>query len=65
MAEDGLVEMTSSYLVIDTSPEGISSVYQAGKYHDHIVRTDAGWRFKTKRAIYDTTRVQTLLAYPI
>jgi anthranilate 1,2-dioxygenase small subunit len=65
MVEDGVVEMTSSYLVINTSSEGVSSVYQAGKYHDHIVRTDAGWRFKTKRAIYDTTRVQTLLAYPI
>jgi anthranilate 1,2-dioxygenase small subunit len=63
--EEGVVEMTSSYLVINTSTEGASSVYQAGKYHDHVVKTDDGWRFKTKRAIYDTSRVQTLLAYPI
>lgn len=65
MAEQDVVEMTSSYLVINTSTEGASSVYQAGKYHDQIVRTAEGWRFKTKRAIYDTARVQTLLAYPI
>jgi anthranilate 1,2-dioxygenase small subunit len=63
--KDGVVEMTSSYLVINTSTEGVSFVYQAGKYHDHVVKTDEGWRFKTKRAIYDTSRVQTLLAYPI
>jgi anthranilate 1,2-dioxygenase small subunit len=60
-----VVEMTSSYVVINTSTEGSSSVYQAGKYHDQIVRTAEGWRFKAKRVIYDTSRVQTLLAYPI
>jgi anthranilate 1,2-dioxygenase small subunit len=65
MVEDGMVEMISSYLVINTTTEGASLVYQAGKYHDHVVKTTDGWRFKTKRAIYDTSRVQTLLAYPI
>jgi anthranilate 1,2-dioxygenase small subunit len=65
LVEENVVEMTSSYLVINTSPEGTSSVYQAGKYHDHVVKTADGWRFRTKRAIYDTSRVQTLLAYPI
>jgi anthranilate 1,2-dioxygenase small subunit len=29
------------------------------------VRTAEGLRFKAKRCIYDTSRVQTLLAYPI
>jgi anthranilate 1,2-dioxygenase small subunit len=65
LAGEGVVEMTSSYLVVNTSTEGASSIYQAGKYHDRIVKTADGWRFKTKRAIYDTSRVQTLLAYPI
>jgi anthranilate 1,2-dioxygenase small subunit len=65
LVEEGIVEMTSSYLVINTSTEGSSSIYQAGKYHDRVVKTADGWRFKTKRAIYDTSRVQTLLAYPI
>jgi anthranilate 1,2-dioxygenase small subunit len=65
LVEEGIVEMTSSYLVVNTSTEGASSIYQAGKYHDRVVKTADGWRFKTKRAIYDTSRVQTLLAYPI
>jgi anthranilate 1,2-dioxygenase small subunit len=59
------VEMRSSYLVINTSQLGQSSVYQTGRYHDLVVRDGDGWRFKTKRAIYDTSRIQTALAIPI
>jgi anthranilate 1,2-dioxygenase small subunit len=29
------------------------------------VRTPDGWRYASKRVIYDTSRVQTLLATPI
>lgn len=63
--DDNRVEMTSSYLVINTTIEGVSYVYQAGRYEDIVVKTNDGWRFKIKRAVYDTSRVQTLLAYPI
>jgi anthranilate 1,2-dioxygenase small subunit len=59
------VEMRSSYLVINTSQLGQSTVYQTGRYHDLVVRADGGWRFKTKRVIYDTSRIQTALAIPI
>lgn len=58
-------EVSSSYLVVNTTTSGVSEVYQAGRYQDVVVRTPDGWRFKSKRAIYDTSRVQTLLAYPI
>lgn len=63
--DDNRVEMTSSYLVINTTTEGESYVYQAGRYEDIVVKTNDGWRFEVKRAVYDTSRVQTLLAYPI
>jgi anthranilate 1,2-dioxygenase small subunit len=59
------VEMESSYLVINTSQIGESTVYQTGRYLDHVVRTGEGWRFKRKRVVYDTSRIQTLLAIPI
>lgn len=65
MIDERHVEMTSSYLVINTTTAGESQVYQAGRYEDVVIKTDNGWRFKSKRAIYDTSRVQTLLAYPI
>jgi anthranilate 1,2-dioxygenase small subunit len=59
------VEMRSSYLVINTSQLGQSSVYQTGRYHDLVVREDDRWRFKSKRVVYDTSRIQTALAIPI
>ena len=62
---DGLIDMTSNYIVVNTSQAGDSSIYQAGRYFDRVTRTPAGWRFKSKRVVYDTSRVQTALAIPI
>jgi anthranilate 1,2-dioxygenase small subunit len=62
---DGTVEMRCSYLVINTSQLGQSTVYQTGRYHDVVVQRDGRWLFKSKRAIYDTSRIQTALAIPI
>ncbi|MFC5459301.1 anthranilate 1,2-dioxygenase small subunit AndAd [Massilia niabensis] len=59
------VESESSYVVVQTLQNGDSTVYQAGRYIDRVVRTPAGWRYASKRVIYDTSRVQTLLATPI
>ena len=64
-ATDGVVEMRSSYLVINTSQLGQSVVYQTGRYHDVVVREGERWRFRSKRVIYDTSRIQTALAIPI
>ena len=58
------VESESSYVVIQRT-EGDSFVFQAGRYVDRVVRTPDGWRYASKRVIYDTSRVQTLLATPI
>ena len=55
----------TSYIVVNTSQEGESSIYQTGRYIDRIVRTAEGLRFASKRCIYDTLRVQTLLAFPV
>jgi anthranilate 1,2-dioxygenase small subunit len=65
LADNGLVEMRSSYLVINTSQLGESVVYQTGRYHDVVVQDGGRWRFRSKRAIYDTSRIQTALAVPI
>ena len=63
--DDMTFDMWSSYVVISTSQAGFSSVYQAGRYIDRVVRTGDGLRFKSKRCIFDTLKVQTLLAVPI
>ncbi len=59
------VKTTSSYIVVNTGLAGDSTVYQAGCYQDTVVKRDGAWRYKDKRVVYDTSRVQTLLATPI
>ena len=59
------LDVSSSYIVVNTSQAGSTSIYQAGVSKDRLVRTPDGWRFKAKRVVYDTLRVQTLLAIPI
>lgn len=64
-AADGVVHTQSSYIVVITNQAGDSSVYQAGTYFDEVVRLDGEWRYRSKRVVYDTARVATLLATPI
>lgn len=59
------VEFSCNYLVINSNQMGQSFVYQTGRYLDRVVRTEEGWLFAQKRAIFDTSRVQTLLAIPV
>ena len=62
---EGAVAMRASYALVNTTEAGDSFVYQAGQYQDRAVATAEGWRFASKRVVYDTHRVQTLLAYPV
>lgn len=64
-SSDTEASFRANYVVVNTSQEGSSAIYQAGSYASTAVRTPDGWRFSRKRVIYDTARVQTLLAYPI
>ncbi|MBU9277748.1 anthranilate 1,2-dioxygenase small subunit AndAd [Burkholderia gladioli] len=59
------IDTESNYVVVQTKSDGESHVYQAGRYLDTVVRTPEGLRYRAKRVIYDTSRVQTLLATPI
>jgi anthranilate 1,2-dioxygenase small subunit len=63
--DDNTVEAESSYIVVQTLQNGESFVYQAGCYKDRIVKTADGWKYASRRVIYDTLRVATLLATPI
>jgi anthranilate 1,2-dioxygenase small subunit len=63
--DENTIDMQSNYVVVQTLTDGESRVYQAGRYFDRVVRSDGGWHYQCKRAIYDTSRVQTLLVTPI
>jgi phenylpropionate dioxygenase-like ring-hydroxylating dioxygenase large terminal subunit/3-phenylpropionate/cinnamic acid dioxygenase small subunit len=59
------VRVSSSYIVVQTLNDGTTAIYQAGSYYDRVVETVDGWRFKERLVVYDTARVQTLLATPV
>lgn len=59
------VDMQSNYVVVQTLTDGESQIYQAGRYFDRVVRSAEGWLYQRKRAVYDTSRVQTLLVTPV
>lgn len=59
------VRTETSYVVVRTGQAGDAQVYSAGSYHDTLVKTEQGWRYKERTVIYDTSRVLTLLATPI
>ena len=63
--ESDAVEFSCNYLVINSNQMGQSFVYQTGRYQDRAVRSEHGWLFAQKRAVFDTSRVQTLLAIPV
>ncbi|MBB5686350.1 anthranilate 1,2-dioxygenase small subunit AndAd [Sphingobium boeckii] len=62
---DAEIAFTSNYLVINSNQAGQSFVYQTGRYLGGLVVTAEGWRFSRLRCIFETSRVQTLLAIPI
>jgi anthranilate 1,2-dioxygenase small subunit len=65
-AGEGVFKVVTNYLVINTNQMGQSLVYQTGIYLDLVTSDTSGvLKFKSKRVIYDTSRVQTLLAVPI
>jgi anthranilate 1,2-dioxygenase small subunit len=64
-ATEDRIQAVSSYIVVNTGATGDSIVYQSGVYRDKLVRRNGQWLFSEKRVVYDTSRVQTLLATPI
>jgi anthranilate 1,2-dioxygenase small subunit len=63
--KDGVLEVRANYVVFNTSQEGETKIYQAGRYVDLVDINSDPPRFRQKLAIYDTSRVQTLLVTPI
>jgi anthranilate 1,2-dioxygenase small subunit len=59
------VDMQSNYVVVQTLTDGESRIYQVGRYFDRVVHSAEGWLYQRKRAVYDTSRVQTLLVTPV
>lgn len=63
--DDAGICTSSSYIVVQTRNDGQTEIYQAGSFYDRLVETALGLRFQERLVVYDTARVQTLLATPV
>ena len=61
---DGKIDVTANYAVIETLPDELTKVLNAGRYVDMLVHKDGKLRFKQKRCVYDSSIVPNSLVYP-
>jgi salicylate 5-hydroxylase small subunit len=59
------IRCETNYVVIRTRRNELSSVYNAGRYLDWVVRTEAGLRFRERIAVFDSELIPNSLIYPI
>lgn len=63
--QDGLWSVQTGYAVIRTLQEGEMSVFSAGRYLDRVDLAGDRPRFRERRVIFDSRRVDTLMVIPI
>ena len=64
VGEDG-IRCESNYAVFRTTLNGLSTVFNVGRYIDRVVPTPAGLRFAERLAIYDSEMIPNSIIYPI
>jgi salicylate 5-hydroxylase small subunit len=62
---DEHIKCEANYVVIRTKLSELSTVFNAGRYIDEIVRTEAGLKFKSRQCIYDSEMIPNSIIYPI
>ncbi len=66
LAVDGpTITAQASYLLVQTLVDGPSTIQQAGKYHDTLVRSDDNLLIKDRRCVYDTVMIDNNLVFPV
>ena len=62
---DGEIDVTANYAVLETLPDEMTKLLNAGRYVDMLVREGGKLRFKQKRCVYDSSVVPNSLVYPV
>jgi salicylate 5-hydroxylase small subunit len=62
---DESIECEANYVVIRTKLSELSTVFNAGRYIDTILRTSKGLKFKSRQCIYDSEMIPNSIIYPI
>jgi 3-phenylpropionate/cinnamic acid dioxygenase small subunit len=63
--EGGVLKATASYLAVETLPDELTRVFNAGKYVDEIVAQNGRLLFAKKVCVYDTLLIPNSLIYPL
>ncbi|WP_423459636.1 aromatic-ring-hydroxylating dioxygenase subunit beta [Ottowia sp. VDI28] len=64
VGEEG-IRCESNYAVFRTKLDGLSLVFNVGRYIDLVVPTPAGMRFAERLAVYDSEMIPNSIIYPI
>ena len=59
------IAVQTNFVLFPTRTDGVTTIFCAGKYIDDVVPTELGLRFRSKVAILDTNRIDTLLSRPV
>jgi len=61
----GVLKATASYLAVETLPDELTRVFNAGKYIDELVVEAGQLRFASRICVYDTLLIPNTLIYPL
>ena len=60
-----ILTATASYLAVETLPDELTRVFNAGKYIDELEVVDGQLRFASRLCVYDTLLIPNTLVYPL
>ena len=59
------IQCEANYAVFRTKLDGLSTVFNVGRYLDTVVRTPAGLKFAQRLCVYDSEMIPNSIIYPI
>ena len=64
-ADSDGIRCESHYAVFRTKLDGLSSVFNVGRYLDRVVRTPLGLKLAERLVVYDSEMIPNSIIYPI
>jgi len=63
--DDEGLHVETNYAVFRTKLDGLSEVFNVGRYLDLVVRTPQGLKFKRRLCVYDSEMIPNSIIYPV
>jgi 3-phenylpropionate/cinnamic acid dioxygenase small subunit len=64
-SEDGEFSAQSSFMLMQTLIDGVTTLHLAGRYYDRFVHLNGTLLLRERQVVYDTTMIATDLVYPV